>query len=136
MSKGTLWMGDIEPYMDEAFLKQAFAMMGETCLSTKIITNKLTGLPLGYGFLDFIDEATAQRILLKCDGKVIPGSNPTKRFKLNHACHSKDASQQQTEHSAFVGNLTPDVDDLSLYTAFHSRFPSVKAAKGPTFQPP
>ncbi|XP_065280879.1 tRNA selenocysteine 1-associated protein 1-like [Dermacentor albipictus] len=129
MSKGTLWMGDIEPYMDEAFLKQAFAVMGETCLSTKIITNKLTGLPLGYGFLEFIDEPTAQRILLKCDGKTIPGSSPSKKFKLNHACHSKDTAQQQIEHSAFVGNLTPEVDDLNLYTAFHSRFPSVKAAK-------
>ncbi|KAH7985060.1 hypothetical protein HPB52_024346 [Rhipicephalus sanguineus] len=71
-----LYSRQIEPYMDEAFLKQAFAVMGETCLSTKIITNKLTGLPLGYGFLEFIDEHTAQRILLKCDGKPIPGSNP------------------------------------------------------------
>ncbi|KAL1470391.1 hypothetical protein MTO96_040462, partial [Rhipicephalus appendiculatus] len=33
------------------------------------------------------------------------------------------------EHSAFIGNLTPEVDDLGLYSAFHSRFPSVKAAK-------
>ncbi|XP_037271284.2 tRNA selenocysteine 1-associated protein 1 [Rhipicephalus microplus] len=129
MSRGTLWIGDIEPYMDDAFLKQAFAVMGETCLSTKIITNKLTGLPLGYGFLEFIDEHTAQRILLKCDGKPIPRSNPSKKFKLNHACHSKDAAQQLIEHSAFIGNLTPEVDDLGLYSAFHSRFPSVKAAK-------
>lgn len=116
--------------MDEAFLKQAFAVMGETCLSTKIITNKLTGLPVGYGFLDFIDEAAALRVLHKCDGKPIPGSNPIKKFKLNHACHSKDIAQQQSEYSAFVGNLTTEVDDLGLYTAFHSRFPSVKAAKG------
>ncbi|XP_077547051.1 tRNA selenocysteine 1-associated protein 1-like isoform X2 [Haemaphysalis longicornis] len=129
MSKGTLWIGDIEPYMDEAFLKQAFAVMGEACLSTKIITNKLTGLPVGYGFLDFIDEAAALRVLHKCDGKPIPGSNPSKKFKLNHACHSKDIAQQQAEYSAFVGNLTTEVDDLGLYTAFHSRFPSVKAAK-------
>ncbi|CAN8026357.1 unnamed protein product [Ixodes persulcatus] len=76
MSRGTLWMGDIEPYMDDAFLKQAFAQMGEACLSTKIIANKLTGLPVGYGFMEFLDEATAQRILLECDGKPIPGSNP------------------------------------------------------------
>lgn len=34
------------------------------------------------------------------------------------------------EFSAFVGNLSSEVDDLSLYTAFHSRFSSVKAAKG------
>ncbi|KAM7293872.1 tRNA selenocysteine 1-associated protein 1 isoform X2 [Ixodes scapularis] len=128
MSRGTLWMGDIEPYMDDAFLKQAFAQMGEACLSTKIIANKLTGLPVGYGFMEFLDEATAQRILLECDGKPIPGSNPVKKFKLNRASHSKEANQQR-EFSAFVGNLSSEVDDLSLYTAFHSRFSSVKAAK-------
>ncbi|XP_040071526.1 tRNA selenocysteine 1-associated protein 1 isoform X1 [Ixodes scapularis] len=94
MSRGTLWMGDIEPYMDDAFLKQAFAQMGEACLSTKIIANKLTGLPVGYGFMEFLDEATAQRILLECDGKPIPGSNPVKKFKLNRASHSKEANQQ------------------------------------------
>ncbi|CAN7939519.1 unnamed protein product, partial [Ixodes hexagonus] len=128
MSRGTLWMGDIEPYMDDAFLKHAFAQMGEACLSTKIIAHKLTGLPVGYGFMEFLDEATAQRVLLECDGKPIPGSNPTKKFKLNHASHSKEASQQR-EFSAFVGNLSSEVDDHSLYTAFHSRFSSVKAAK-------
>lgn len=28
-----------------------------------------------------------------------------------------------------MGNLSPEVDDLALYTAFQSRFPSVKVAK-------
>ncbi|CAN7948383.1 unnamed protein product, partial [Ixodes pacificus] len=51
-------------------------------------------LPVGYGFVEYLDEATAQRILLECDGKPIPGSNPVKKFKLNRANHSKEANQQ------------------------------------------
>ncbi|XP_069935066.1 tRNA selenocysteine 1-associated protein 1 isoform X2 [Oryctolagus cuniculus] len=39
----SLWMGDLEPYMDENFISRAFATMGETVMSVKIIRNRLTG---------------------------------------------------------------------------------------------
>lgn len=33
----------LEPYMDENFISRAFATMGETVMSVKIIRNRLTG---------------------------------------------------------------------------------------------
>uniref|UniRef100_A0A8D0L7M4 RRM domain-containing protein n=1 Tax=Sphenodon punctatus TaxID=8508 RepID=A0A8D0L7M4_SPHPU len=39
----SLWMGDLEPYMDENFISRAFATMGELVLSVKVIRNRLTG---------------------------------------------------------------------------------------------
>ncbi|XP_078395295.1 tRNA selenocysteine 1-associated protein 1-like isoform X5 [Cetorhinus maximus] len=39
----TLWMGDLEQYMDESFIKQAFSAMGEPTVNVKIISNRMTG---------------------------------------------------------------------------------------------
>ncbi|XP_076368029.1 tRNA Selenocysteine associated protein [Tachypleus tridentatus] len=128
MKNGTIWIGDLEPYMDENFLKQAFMLMGENLLHAKVIKNKFTGLLTGYGFLEFGDEAVAQRVLHRCNGKIVPNTSPPKRFKLNHASYGKEHLQQK-EHSLFVGDLSPEVDDLALYNAFSSKYPSVKAAK-------
>lgn len=125
---GTLWIGDLDAHMDEYFLKQAFAMAGENLLQAKIIKNKVTGLPMGYGFLEFGDEQTAQKVLHTCNGKVIPNAHPPKRFKLNHASYGKEHLQTK-EYSLFVGDLTQEVDDLTLYNAFSSKYPSVKTAK-------
>lgn len=125
---GTLWIGDLDPHMDEFFLKQAFTLMGENLLQAKIIKNKVTGIPVGYGFLEFGDDQIAQKVLHRCNGKVIPNATPPKRFKLNHASYGKEHLNQK-EHSLFVGDLTPEVDDLALYTAFSSKYPSVKTAK-------
>ncbi|NP_001398600.1 tRNA selenocysteine 1-associated protein 1 isoform 6 [Rattus norvegicus] len=85
----SLWMGDLEPYMDENFISRAFATMGETVMSVKIIRNRLTGIPAGYCFVEFADLATAEKCLHKINGKPLPGATPAKRFKLNYATYGK-----------------------------------------------
>jgi len=47
---------------------------------------------------------------------------------LNHANYGKEHNYSR-EYSLFVGDLSLDVDDLGLYKAFSSRYPSVRAAK-------
>ena len=48
--EGALWIGGLETYMDEDFLKQALFMMGEANVaSIKVIKNKFTGEPANYG---------------------------------------------------------------------------------------
>jgi RNA recognition motif-containing protein len=49
------------------------------------------------------------------------------RFKLNH--NSTRLMPGESDYSVWVGDLTPDVDDLQLYTFFSARFQSVKSAK-------
>ncbi len=36
----------------------------------------------------------------------------------------------EKDYSIWVGDLTPDVDDLALYKFFSTRFQTVKSAKG------
>ena len=75
--------------------------MGESgVVSIKVMTNKFTGEPAGYGFINFDSDQTAiiamhrfvTKLLMKhfriwffrLGGKIIPNSNPPVRFKLNH----------------------------------------------------
>ena len=50
------------------------------------------------------------------------------RFKLNH--NSNRLLPGEKNHSIWVGDLTPEVDDLSLYRFFSARFQSIVSAKG------
>uniref|UniRef100_A0A673TUW8 tRNA selenocysteine 1-associated protein 1 n=1 Tax=Suricata suricatta TaxID=37032 RepID=A0A673TUW8_SURSU len=81
----SLWMGDLEPYMDENFISRAFATMGETVMSVKIIRNRLTGIPAGYCFVEFADLATAEKCLHKINGKPLPGATPLLSLQPHHA---------------------------------------------------
>ena len=66
----TLFVGDLLPFMDEAYLGQLFAHEG--LLSAKIIRNKATGAPEGYGFADFASHDIAAGVLRRYNGQKIP----------------------------------------------------------------
>ncbi|XP_061598014.1 tRNA selenocysteine 1-associated protein 1-like [Cololabis saira] len=123
----TLWMGNLDAYMDEKFITRAFSTMGEQAVNVRIIRNKMTGGAMGYCFVEMTDEATAERCLRKVNGKALPGANPPTRFKLNRATFGKAETGQM--FSLFVGDLTPEVDDGMLYEFFYNRYPSCRGGK-------
>lgn len=126
--EGALWIGGLEPYMDDDFIHKALNQMGEqNILSIKIIKNKFTGEAAGYGFINFINDHVALTAMHKLNGKLMPSSSPPVRFKLNH--NSTRLLPGERDHSIWVGDLTPDVDDLQLYKFFSARFQSIKSAK-------
>lgn len=125
---GALWIGGLEPYMDEEFLQSAMSMMGESyVVSIKVMTNKFTGEPAGYGFINFDSDQTAIVAMHRLGGKIIPNSNPPVRFKLNH--NSTRLAPGEIDTSIWVGDLTPEVDDYALYRFFITRYNSVRCAK-------
>jgi len=126
--EGALWIGGLEPYMDEDFIHKALQQMGEqNILSIKVIKNKFTGEAAGYGFINFINDHVALTAMHKLNGKLMPSSSPPVRFKLNH--NSTRLLPGERDHSIWVGDLTPDIDDLQLYKFFSARFQSIKSAK-------
>ena len=57
---GALWIGGLEPYMNEDFLSTAMTHLGqEHVVSIKVMTNKFTGEPAGYGFINFDSDQRA-----------------------------------------------------------------------------
>uniref|UniRef100_A0A672NNQ0 tRNA selenocysteine 1-associated protein 1 n=1 Tax=Sinocyclocheilus grahami TaxID=75366 RepID=A0A672NNQ0_SINGR len=123
----SLWMGNLEPYMDEEFISRAFAHMGETVMRVRLIRDKITGHNAGYGFVELMDETSVERCLRKVNGKPLPGATPPKRFKLSRASYGKHDSC--STFSLFVSDLTPDVDDGMLYEFFHYHFSSCCSGK-------
>ncbi|XP_071443806.1 tRNA selenocysteine 1-associated protein 1 isoform X2 [Hetaerina americana] len=123
-----LWMGGLESYMNETFVKTAFQKLGEDPQSVKIMRNKYSGEPAGYCFVHFITDEAALNAMHKLNGKVIPNSNPPVRFKLNHAS-TTGRPPQDREFSLWVGDLSSDVDDYTLYRTFAAKYPSIRTAK-------
>merc|ERR1719284_12939 len=126
--EGALWIGGLESYMDEDFILKSLHANGETnILSIKVIKNKFTGGAAGYGFINFVSDQVALTCMHKLNGKVIPGTQPPVRFKLNH--NSNRLLPGEKNHSIWVGDLTPEIDDLQLYRFFSARFQSIVSAK-------
>ncbi|XP_022986538.1 polyadenylate-binding protein RBP47-like [Cucurbita maxima] len=124
----TLWIGDLQPWMDETYLHNCFAHIGEV-FSVKVICNKQTGQSEGYGFVEFYSHATADKVLQNYNGAIMP--NTDLPFRLNWATFSGSDRRPDTgsDLSIFVGDLAADVTDAMLQETFSSKYTSVKGAK-------
>ncbi|KAJ3188519.1 hypothetical protein HK101_009118 [Irineochytrium annulatum] len=104
--------------------------LGET-VNVKMIRDKITVASAGYCFVDFSSNAAAARQLTTANGSIIPGTN--KVFKLNWASGGgmvdRTRDSAGPEYSIFVGDLSPEVNDLLLMNTFQARYGSIKSAK-------
>ena len=89
----TLWIGEIDSWMEENSLAEAFSNYGNQInknkaivKNLKIIRDKLSQTNQGYGFVEFDSSEEASYVLETCNGNLIPNSN--KIFKLNWASFS------------------------------------------------
>ncbi|XAR53779.1 hypothetical protein NMG60_11022460 [Bertholletia excelsa] len=122
----TLWIGDLQYWMDEQYLLSCFAHMGEV-ISAKVIRNKQSGQSEGYGFVEFVSHAAAERTLQTYNGSLMP--NVEQNFRLNWASFGAGKSDGAPDYTIFVGDLASDVTDYMLQETFRSHYPSVKGAK-------
>ncbi|MCO5597074.1 hypothetical protein L7F22_051148 [Adiantum nelumboides] len=123
----TLWVGDLQFWMDETYIYNCFCHTGEVA-SVKVIRNKMTTASEGYGFVEFFSHAAAERALQMYHGTLMPQTEQC--FRLNWAAFGMGERRTEgTDLSIFVGDLAPDVNDLMLQETFKSRYSSVKSAK-------
>ena len=113
----TLWMGDIEPWMDESFIMNAFNDCGFKPNNISIIRNKMNRFR-NFGFITFDNFQEANNAIFRLNAKVIPQTNIY--FKLNLTKNNKKSTK-----NAYVGNLPPTMNDNDLYNMFKSKYPSV-----------
>ncbi|GAA0156614.1 hypothetical protein LIER_14068 [Lithospermum erythrorhizon] len=124
----TLWIGDLQQWMDESYLRGCFDNAGEI-LTVKIIRNRQTFQSERYGFIEFSSHATAEKVLQGYNGTTMPDTD--QNFRLNWASFSTGDRRVDSSYdlSIFVGDLAPDVTDALLLETFASKYPSVKGAK-------
>lgn len=127
-SKSTLWMGELDPWLDEAAIRKIWSNFGEN-VNVKLIRDKFTGSNAGYCFVEFSSPAAAANALM-LNGQLIPNSQRV--IKLNWASGgglSDKRDDKGPEYSIFVGDLTPEVTEFQLLQLFQTRYQSAKSAK-------
>lgn len=124
----SLWIGGLQPWMDEEYLYNCFAHTGQAG-TAKVIRNKMTCQPEGYGFIEFASHAAAEMILQTYNGTQMPNSDQT--FRMNWATLGAGEKRMDNgpEYSLFVGDLAPEVTDYVLQETFRTHYQSVKGAK-------
>ncbi|KAK0391503.1 hypothetical protein NLU13_1004 [Sarocladium strictum] len=126
--KTTLWMGELEPWMDENFIKGVFMSTTAEQVNVKVIRDKNSG-NAGYCFVEFSSPEAANKALT-LNGTPVP--NSSRQFKLNWASGGGLVDRRDDrgpEYSIFVGDLGPEVNEYVLVSLFQARFPSCKSAK-------
>lgn len=124
----TLWMGELEPWMDENFVKQVWQTVCGEAVNVKVIRDRQSG-NAGYCFVEF-NSAEAANKALQLNGSPVPNSQRV--FKLNWASGGglvDRRDERGPEFSIFVGDLGPEVNEFVLVSLFQARFPSCKSAK-------
>uniref|UniRef100_A0A6N2K9V1 RRM domain-containing protein n=1 Tax=Salix viminalis TaxID=40686 RepID=A0A6N2K9V1_SALVM len=124
----SLWIGDLQQWMDENYILSIFSTTGEV-VQAKVIRNKQTGYPEGYGFIEFVNHAAAERVLQTYNGTPMPNSEQT--FRLNWATLGAGERRQDDgpDYTIFIGDLAADVNDYLLQETFRNVYSSVKGAK-------
>ncbi len=128
----SLWIGEIENWMDENYISGNFSHYGYKVKTVKIIRDKNTKSVMGYGFVEFYTPEAAKDALNNLNGKPIPNSQKT--FKLNAATYSagKVASMgnfPKNEFSIYVGDLDNSVTEEKLKEFFEEKYKSVVSVK-------
>lgn len=129
-SKTTLWMGELEPWVNEEYVKSMWlANTGEN-VNVKMIRDKFSGNNAGYCFVDFPTSQAAAKAL-NLNGQQIPNTQRT--FKLNWASGGgladRSRDERGPEYSIFVGDLGPEVNEFVLVSLFQNKYASTKSAK-------
>jgi RNA recognition motif-containing protein len=103
----SIFVGDLGPEVNEYVLVSLFQSRFPSCKSAKIMTDPLSGMSRGYGFVRFSDESDQQRALVEMQG-VYCGNRPmristaTPKNKggpggMNHMM----GGQQQQQHMGY-----------------------------------
>ena len=116
-SANTLWMGEIDPWIDELFILNSFKKYGFKPKSVKLIVDKRINRIQNFCLINFETLEEAKKALFKLNGKPIPETNIF--FKLNLI------KNEENYYNVYVGNLPLNVDDNKLYELFKSKYPSI-----------
>lgn len=99
----SIFVGDLGPDVTDHLLLTTFQSRYPSCRSAKVVTDPVTGLSRGYGFVRFSDEQEQQRSMVEMQGQFcgsrpmrISVATPKSRFGSNyHAWMGTQASWQQ-----------------------------------------
>ncbi|KAH1216389.1 Oligouridylate-binding protein 1 [Glycine max] len=110
----SVYVGNIHPQVTDSLLQELFSTAGalEGC---KLIRKEKSS----YGFVDYFDRSSAAFAIVTLNGRNIFGQP----IKVNWAYASSQREDTSGHFNIFVGDLSPEVTDATLYACF-SVYPS------------
>src|SRR6478735_9787642 len=69
----SVYVGNLSYHTDETSLRQACAAGGREVVSVSIVTDRMTGQPRGFAFVEFASEKDAQGAITELHGKPLDG---------------------------------------------------------------
>ncbi|KAL2960610.1 hypothetical protein AAZX31_17G046400 [Glycine max] len=115
----SVYVGNIHPQVTDSLLQELFSTAGalEGC---KLIRKEKSS----YGFVDYFDRSSAAFAIVTLNGRNIFGQP----IKVNWAYASSQREDTSGHFNIFVGDLSPEVTDATLYACF-SVYPSCSDAR-------
>ncbi len=81
MAGTRLYVGNLSFNTTEETLRQAFEQNGQKVVEVKIVTDRDTGQPRGFAFVEMGSSADAQAVMAAWDGQMLDGRS----LKVNEA---------------------------------------------------
>ncbi|OMO67148.1 hypothetical protein CCACVL1_20759 [Corchorus capsularis] len=105
----SVYVGNIHPQVTEPLLQEVFLSTGpiEGC---KLIKKDKSS----YGFVDYYDRRAAALAIVTLNGRHLFGQP----IKVNWAYASSQREDTSGHHNIFVGDLSPEVTDATLFACF------------------
>ncbi|KAL8158679.1 hypothetical protein V2J09_000216 [Rumex salicifolius] len=115
----SVYVGNIHPQVNEPLLQEVFASTGplEGC---KLIRKEKSS----YGFVDYFDRRSASLAIVTLNGRHLFGQP----IKVNWAYASSQREDTTNHFNIFVGDLSPEVTDATLFACF-SAYPTCSDAR-------
>ena len=120
-NESTLWMGDLETWMNKSFIMNSFIEYGFIPINVELVIDKRYQKNRNFCFVTFNNLQEANNALFRLNRKIIQNTNSF--FKLNVTKKSSE-----NKKIIYVGNLPKKIDDNELYEYFKSKYPSVISA--------
>lgn len=128
-----LFVGGLSFRTDEEAVRRAFAQHGEV-MEVKLISDRETGRPKGFGFVTFESEADAETARSKMTGQLLDGRviRVDKAAASRPPLPSSGGSFNGMESSPFSSSLPPVAEDWGTIPSNAVPFPQNSASAAPT----
>jgi len=117
--ENTLWMGNIQEWMNEKKIMQYFTEYGFNPYRIKLCKNSKSISLSNFCFVYFNTSEEANNALNKLNGKSMPSTY------INFSLKWANPKSINNNLDIFVANLSSEIKNLELYNLFKEKYPSV-----------